>query len=278
MKNVYVIGDSCVDEFVYGKCTRINPEAPTPVFVANGVVKSNLGMAGNVLTNIKSLNPNLSVILIQPNGIHINKRRFVDKDSNYIVLRVDNEPKVPEVFKFDASTFIPSISNPSCIVVSDYNKDFLSERELCKLFTWTRENNIPSFLDTKKRITSEWASNVDYIKINTLEFNQSFPDEKTLEEFLSTARKTTIIKTAGELGCICYYYANGEVLNYSIPTEKIDVRDVSGAGDTFMAALVVDFLRTSGKSLFDSCYFANKAASFACTKPGVVAVTAEELI
>ena len=82
---VLVVGDSCIDEFVYGDIKRISPEAPIPVFLPTHD-ESNDGMAQNVSNNIQSLGV-VSHIITNQNGIV--KRRYVENRSGQMVLRVD---------------------------------------------------------------------------------------------------------------------------------------------------------------------------------------------
>jgi len=85
-KKVLVIGEYGIDRFVYGKIERINPEAPSPVLVPVST-KENLGMAGNVFENLRSLKK-FEVDFLR-NSFPAIKTRYVDEKSNYILLRVD---------------------------------------------------------------------------------------------------------------------------------------------------------------------------------------------
>ena len=83
---ILVIGESCLDVFEYGKCTRLNPEAPTPVFISGQKV-TNGGMAENVYENVKSLLPEDDIKFLKQSGGNIIKHRYVDKASNYKIGR-----------------------------------------------------------------------------------------------------------------------------------------------------------------------------------------------
>ena len=88
--NVLVIGDSCEDEYIYGDCSRLNPEGPIPVLDKTSTeVKA--GMAANVNANLKSLGIRTNLITQKET---IKKTRFVDRKSNYQLLRVDSTPEV----------------------------------------------------------------------------------------------------------------------------------------------------------------------------------------
>ena len=89
-----VIGDSCTDKFIYGKCERICPEAPVPVFTPTGAT-SNGGMAKNVQANVIALGFDCD---IETNKSKIEKKRFVDRKTNQLLLRVDSDDRVTDTF------------------------------------------------------------------------------------------------------------------------------------------------------------------------------------
>ncbi len=84
---ILVIGDSCQDVFIYGKCDRLCPDAPVPVFIPLKTKKIG-GMATNVYENIKSLGVNVDIIT---NDKKITKTRYVDEKTNQMIIRVDSE-------------------------------------------------------------------------------------------------------------------------------------------------------------------------------------------
>ena len=124
---ILVVGESCTDVYHYGKANRMCPEAPVPVFVPGNRIVKNGGMAYNVYKNILSLDSEIDVdILTNNNWRNITKTRYVDYRTNYIVLRLDENDdgygtcnvREIEYDKYDA------------IVISDYNKGFLSESDI----------------------------------------------------------------------------------------------------------------------------------------------------
>ena len=253
MKNVLVIGESCTDVFEYGSCTRLNPEAPSPVFVSKES-KANLGMAANVATNIESLNKdgNLFVNFLRSNPDQITKHRFVDEASNYILLRVDKDGPVDRIDLLNTET-IQRIKEADLVVVSDYDKGFLTESDLVTIASFAKK----SFIDTKKPIRS-WTSLFSYIKINKREFENPANDVQTL-----SIHSDKIIVTLGE---------NGAKIGstYIKPKTRVEVKDVSGAGDTFLAALVVEYAKSG--DIIKSIEYANECAAIAVSNKGVVSV------
>src|SRR5690606_40201068 len=118
-KKILVIGEICTDKFIYGKCNRLNPEAPTPVFIPEKT-EINLGMAGNTYLNLNHLG--LSVDIIDKANQGIEKMRFVDIDSNYILLRVDSGEDFIEEFTFNEFYSKFDVSKFDAVVISDYSK------------------------------------------------------------------------------------------------------------------------------------------------------------
>jgi sugar/nucleoside kinase (ribokinase family) len=113
------------------------------------------------------------------------------------------------------------------------------------------ENNKIVFLDTKKKLGS-WAKSASYIKINDFEYLRSEPN-------LDSELSNKIIRTRGKRGC------DFQGKNY--PVELTEIRDTSGAGDSFLAALVVEFSRS--RDIYKSIAEANLAASSVVRTRGV---------
>jgi bifunctional ADP-heptose synthase (sugar kinase/adenylyltransferase) len=239
--NILVIGESCLDVFHYGKCERLCPEAPVPVF--NSVeTKENGGMAMNVFNNVKAINPNVE-ILTNSNWRSIKKTRFVEMHSNHMFMRLDENDSQYGKFSFDKEHLRPY----DAVIVSDYNKGFLSVEDLINIST----SHPLTFLDTKKTL-SEWSSNFSYVKINGVEY------DKTIHTISKKMRDNLII-TQGKSGCIF----RGKV--FQVPL--VEVKDVSGAGDTFISALCCEFVKT--RDIEASIQFANDCATKVVQKKGV---------
>lgn len=241
--NILVIGEFCIDEFVYGECARLNPEAPTPVFIPKKT-NTNPGMAGNVMYNLVSLG-------LEPRFVHneenIKKTRYVDEKSNYILLRVDSGDVVKPITAKSIMT-IP-FEEYDAVIISDYNKGFLTE----EILEYILVNSHLSFIDTKKPFGG-WITNATYIKINDTEFKNPSHNQTVLDKV-----KHKLIITRGGEGCDL----NG--MNY--PTRKAEIRDVVGAGDTFISALTAAYLKTNDIAI--SILFANECATHVIQKRGV---------
>jgi len=240
---ILVIGDSCYDIFRYGNVNRLAPEAPVPVI--NPIHEtSNPGMAGNVVKNIEALGHKVDFIT---NITEIKKIRYVCSKYNHLLLRVDENDTCDKITSDTLDKII--WEKYDAVVISDYCKGFLTESDI--EFICKKHKKV--FLDTKK-LLGWYANNVKFIKIN---HNEYLNNEKILNENLSLLNKTIITK--GKYGC--------EYQGKMFPTQEVSVKDISGAGDTFLAGLVVEYLRT--KSITQAISFAQECTTIVVQKSGV---------
>ena len=242
---ILVIGESCRDIYRYGECSRLCPEAPVPVVkIDNNEANINPGMAMNVYRNIESLMSKSTVdIVTNQNWQQVNKTRFVDQRTNYIVLRVDeNDDAIPrsKVEEIDYALY-------DVVVISDYNKGFLLEEDI----EYISNQHPVTFLDTKK-ILGNWCKNIKFIKINEFEYNRT-------KHMLDEDMNNKMIITLGPHGA--------KYLDRIYPVPKVEIKDTSGAGDTFIAALCVKYAET--KNLQESIRHANYCATLVVQKKGV---------
>lgn len=253
MSKVLVIGDSCLDIFEYGDCKRICPEAPVPVLIPTNK-KENGGMAANVYENLKALGVNCDIIT---NKVKPVKIRYIDEVSNHMIIRVDRNDTIEELNM--AELLAVELLKYDAIVISDYNKGFLTEEHIKYLST-----HPITFMDSKK-LLGLWASNIKFIKINEKEY-------QTSSLFLGWNYKNHLIVTQGKDGA--NYLTFKEHIKFPIRNEH-PVRDLTGAGDTFLAGLVANYIETNDiKQAID---FANRCAAWAVTQKGVAVVSKNKL-
>ena len=239
--NILLIGDDCKDIYQYGTIDRLSPEAPVPVFVPTRTEERD-GMAGNVANNLEAL------------GCHVNylhgetsvKTRIIDARSKQQIVRIDNDVQSQPL---EFMTAIPAVYD--AVVVSDYNKGTVSYELIEELIALS----IPIFIDTKKtdleRMQGAW------VKINDLEYSK-------------------IVSECS--GLIVTHGANGaSVIHHDItcPAPRVEVTDVTGAGDTFLSALVVEYLNTV--NIQKAVEFAIQASAVTVQHIGVYAPTLEEI-
>ena len=242
--NILVIGDSCIDEFIYCDIERICPEAPVPVLkpIRSSI---NLGMASNVINNLKALGVEADIIT---NISEIKKTRYVDNRSGQMVMRVD---KKDECEKYHGETY--DAVGYDAIIISDYCKGFLTEQDI---EAFAERAKCPVFLDTKKQL-GKWCEDIDFIKINEFEHKKNF---ERLPNYPFILNK--MIVTIGSKGC--------KYRDEIFPVQGVSVKDVSGAGDTFLAALVLSYLKTN--DIKSAITFANECATKVVQKRGVAVI------
>ena len=241
---IIVIGESCLDRFIYVETKRLSPEAPVPVLTPIETTE-NKGMSGNVVENLKSLNKDLHIIHWYQNK-DITKTRYVDKKSNHMFLRVDEGESDIEPLELNVSK-LNALKNADAVIISDYNKGFLNDEVLFEITKHTQF----SIIDTKKQIGDDLVNKFDFVKLNESEFSKHNFNDSSLNKLLIT------------LGSNGAKY-QGKIYPSPNPKETIDV---SGAGDTFTSSFTLKYLET--KDVEESIIFANKMASIVVSKRGV---------
>ena len=238
---ILLIGDNCKDIYQYGTIDRLSPEAPVPVFVPTRKEERD-GMAGNVYNNLEALGCKVNYLF----GETSTKTRLIDERSKQQIVRIDNDIESTPI-TFDA--IIPATYD--AIVVSDYNKGTVSYELIEELIAMS----IPIFIDTKKtdleRMQGAW------VKINELEYSKI------------KSECSGLIVTKGSRGAQVVHH------DIDIPAPNVEVVDVTGAGDTFLAALAVNYLLQ--KDIKEAVVCAIHAASITIQHLGVYAPSWKEL-
>ena len=235
---ILLIGDSCTDEYVYGTCERMNPEAPVPILKLNRK-ETKKGMAWNVRENLMSFGLDVYILT---NKEPITKTRYIDEKSNQHILRVDDEGVCdPMDYELPEDEY-------DALVISDYDKGFLTEKKIQELVDWF---NGPVFIDSKK---TKLPKKDCYLKINEIE-----------SKLLKGYKNLIVTKGAGG--------ADYNKVNY--PAEKTKIVDVVGAGDTFLSALVYFYLICG--TIEEAIPYANKASAIAVQNFGTYVLTENDV-
>jgi bifunctional ADP-heptose synthase (sugar kinase/adenylyltransferase) len=238
---ILLIGDSCDDVYYYGTVDRLSPEAPVPVLKTSHTKKLK-GMASNVFNNLKALYVDVDFI----HGKESKKTRYVDTKSGYQLLRVDDD-----VINEPMDVSLIENKDYDAIVISDYNKGFLSYENIQEI---VKKFNVPIFLDTKKNDLEKLEG--CFIKINESEYSHAISLSKEM------------IVTLGPRGT----YYRGIIF----PTNNVEVYDVTGAGDVFLASLAVFYLVYN--SIDESIPFANRLSSMSVQHEGAYTIQENDLI
>ncbi len=255
---VLVVGETCDDIFHYGTAARLCPDVPAPVFQSTKTSSSD-GMAGNTARNLKAFGVEVDLITQRE---HVSKTRYVEEQLNYTFLRVDSgEENITSFSSYSDLVADDEIASYDAVVISDYGKGFLSEQDI-KRFCAHNKN---TFIDTKKVLKDPLGSYCEeaaFVKINSPEF-EGIKNKIDLDKW-----KNKLIVTLGDRGCM-YYTDRG--FHY-FPVETVKVFDLSGAGDTFLAALVWKYLQSN--DIYKSIECANFHASKAVQQKGVTVIDA----
>lgn len=240
---VLLIGDSCIDEYYYGTCDRLNPEAPVPVLKITRWMQ-NFGMAANVKSNFEAFN---CAVDFKTGGNKSIKRRYIDDRSKQHIVRVDEDKKSPPFNPYLKSL---TYNQYDAVVISDYDKGFITYDNVRAI---REQYQGPIFIDSKKQDLAKFEG--CFVKINETEFKQRMSE------------CTDLIVTLGSQGA----QYRGQIY----PTRSAEVIDVCGAGDTFLASLTFEFLRS--KDIEKSIRFANQCASISVEHRGVYSLTKTDL-
>jgi D-beta-D-heptose 7-phosphate kinase/D-beta-D-heptose 1-phosphate adenosyltransferase len=214
MSKVLVIGDIIIDRYIYGTSTRLSPEAPVPIVKKERIVET-MGGAGLVYENLKSLGVDVE---LYDHGAEPSIKTRVICDGHYVT-RIDDD-------KFANGTDVldriinDDFSNYNYVVLSDYNKGVLNEsKQIIKHINQFGCRIIVDPKDHAIHYDGAWL-----VK----------PNHKEFGEFEFTNWKGNIIITNAGSNVI----ANIDGKVYDIPVDNVEVSDVTGAGDCFLAAFV----------------------------------------
>lgn len=286
---ILVIGDPIIDKFTFGKVDRMSPEDPRTPVLDTHREETRLGGALNVACNLKSLNKKNAIFVSSPmsawtigelifrsigNSVqHIFsdfwgpspfefiKLRVINTTTNKQMIRVDNRLKFEskDIDKYKKEFERIDVSVFDAIVVSDYDKGSIDWFVIDKL----RKFVGPIFVDTKKKDLSMWKDfdNI-VVKVNWDEFRRAEHTNQIKNFIVTHGAKPVHLRKHGQL-----------VRQFSV--ESVENADVTGAGDVFLAALVVEFLKS--KKLEGAIEFAVKASGRSVTKQGTCAVDEEEI-
>ena len=250
MNKILVIGDSCLDEYIYCTTDRFCPDAPVPILKPESFVSA-LGMAGNVVDNLKALDCDGWLV---SNANHIKKTRYVDSRTNHMFIRVDEgEDDVFPIAKKSLEDI--DFDEFDAVIISDYCKGFIDEDTI----KYISKQHPLTFLDTKKTL-GDYVDNISFIKINDVEYKYN-------EGNISSYWSQKMIITRGSRGA--------EYKGKIYPVKEVDVRDTSGAGDTFLAGLVSEYLKN--KDIVKAIKFANKCATQVVQKKGTAKINTDEI-
>ena len=298
-----VIGDIMLDHYIIGNVERLSPEAPVPIVNVNDNIYK-IGGAGNVALNLSNLGINTFIVgeigndysaevlkdLFKENGIStknlIKKKGSTTTKTRIMggqqqMVRLDYEELSTGPSEIELKKILKLISNsPSAIIISDYEKGFLSALALKKIIQAANKKNIPLLVDPKGKELEKYRGATAitpnkkeaYLLANLTDKDEKFLDS-SLKKLIKKYNFNYIAMTQGELGI--KHITTNKVEEFPTRTSE-QVFDVSGAGDTVIATLTACII--GNLPLKDSFELANLAAGIVIRKIGTMAIERNELL
>jgi rfaE bifunctional protein kinase chain/domain len=306
---IMVIGDVILDAYFKGKVERISPEAPVPVLDIKSK-EFRLGGAANVALNAKALGAECTVCsvighdqtgkllldLMQQEdlttaGIIINDLRTTSLKTRLVsgfsqLMRMDEEDSSPMESDLSAafSKLVISLietNKPDAIIFEDYDKGVIDESLIKQVMTKAKAMGVPVAVDPKRRNFFAYHGanlfkpnlkelreglNLPSLAPVTSDLNKAFnllKERMSVQSGLFTLSEHGVFITDGEAG-------------HHVPAVKRSIADVSGAGDTVIAAAACALAKKM--TLEELAYVSNLAGGWVCQFPGVVSIPNQQLI
>ena len=298
-----VIGDIMLDKYISGVAKRLSPEAPVPIINVNENVNK-IGGAGNVALNLLSLGIKTILIgeigsdnsgevlkdLLRDNGItskHLIKKRGLTTTKTRIMsgqqqmVRLDYDELSTGPNQTELKKILKLISTgPSAIIISDYEKGFLTPTFLKQVIQSANKKNIPILIDPKgtdiekyRGATAITPNKKEALILANLTNNDDQLLNASLKKIIKEYNFNFIAMTQGDLGI--KHITKNKVEDYPSTTSK-EVFDVSGAGDTVIATLAASMIANT--SLEDAFRLANFSAGIVIRKIGTMPILRHELL
>lgn len=305
-KRALVLGDAILDEYLLGDCSRISPEAPVPV-VRLRSSRRVLGGAANTAANIVSLggratlitfvgaddggltmkrcaaDAGVDLLAVDHGRATLRKTRVVGQQQQ--IVRLDYEDVQPPDAALEAEVMrLVDASVASCdiVVISDYAKGFLSETLAQSIIHRAHDAGLDVIVDPRPQHRAFYEG-CDYVTPNWREsrallgWSDAEPTGDAVASVLRSLAaelRTNVVLTLGAHGIS--FFSRDAAETFSLPTAAREVFDVSGAGDTVVAAFAL--ARAAGADHLTAVELANRAASVVVGRFGTATVSAEEIL
>jgi D-beta-D-heptose 7-phosphate kinase/D-beta-D-heptose 1-phosphate adenosyltransferase len=303
--NILVLGDLILDHYVWGKVSRISPEAPVPVVHVDSE-SLKLGGAANVFNNILALGGRADIcgvvgsdesgrlllkefgtkrrgrggVVIDPRRPTTRKTRVIAHNQQVVRYDVEARTELAPLLQRRLLRYVESqLREISCLVVSDYAKGVVGGSLMSELTRLAALRRIPVVVDPKVEHFGCYKG-VTVITPNHLEATQAAgihgDDDQAINDAGAILRQRlgcqSVLITRGEKG-MSLYEADG--VTWHIPTQARQVYDVTGAGDTVIASLALAL--STGASMREAATLANAAAGIVVGMVGTATATPQQL-
>ena len=311
-KSIVVLGDVMLDEFVIGRVDRLSPEAPVPI-VLHERDEYRVGGAANVAHNLgalgggrvtligvtgadaaaERLGAELSRLGFDPSSLVVDRDRPTTRKLRVVttrhqqVSRIDYEDDhdvTPPVENALLERIHAAIASASAVLVSDYLKGTVTRRVMAELIAVARRANVPVLVDPKIPHLEYYAGATvvtpNHHEAEVATHTRIRTDEEAragARRFRERARCESVVITRGEHGMwLLDGSAPDAPIEAGLPAAAREVADVTGAGDTVIAALALCL--AAGGRLLEAVAIANLAAGIVVGRFGVATVASEELL
>lgn len=306
-RNIVVLGDVMLDQFIWGDVTRVSPEAPVPV-VDIRRESTHLGGAANVLANLLALGAKASVIgvvgddfagerirssvrdksalqtdgelVLDPSRPTTIKTRIIAQ--NQMVVRADRELRTPvngETENRIISAVRAALETAQALVVSDYDKGVVTPRILSEVLP-AAYGRMPVLIDPKMRnfdayrpATLVTPNHHEALRLAGLEEDSEDTLRRAAQMIHTRLGCDAVLITRGDRGMML---VEGDSDPVNVETAAREVFDVTGAGDTVIATLGAAL--AAGASMAEAAVLANHAAGIVVGKLGTATASAEEVL
>lgn len=306
-RNVVVLGDVMLDEFVWGDVRRISPEAPVPV-VEIRRESIRLGGAANVLANIIALGAKATVIGVVGNDAAGERLRSALRECNpeqvddylvidqsrpstvktriiahsQLVVRADREDRGPvnrETEDRLIEALQRALNNADALVISDYDKGVVTPRILESILPGAYQK-VPVLIDPKLRNFASYRpatvvtpNHHEALRVTGLEEEHDNELHEAARRIKQQLNCDSVLITRGDRGMMLLDGAGDPTY---VKTAAREVYDVTGAGDTVIATLAAGL--AAGASTLESAHLANHAAGLVVGKVGTATASVPELL
>jgi rfaE bifunctional protein kinase chain/domain len=304
-RRVLVVGDLMLDEYIFGRATRISQEAPVMV-VRQTSTRAVPGGAANVAANIVALGGHPTLVGVVGNDLHgqvlgeslgsrgIEEARLVIDSSrpttrkirvvanhSHQVLRIDNEdesPVGPEVEEKLLKHVSAALAEADAVLISDYQKGCVTSRAIQEIVSMARQAGVPVVANPKPRSLPCYRG-ASLISLNRFEAGEALGQagglaDKDAESAADALREKLdverVLVTLGGSGM-----AAAGAQTYRVPAIKVDVYDEAGAGDTVIATVALGI--AAGRFGEDLLTLATRTAGAVVQKVGVATPDADDL-
>lgn len=214
MSKVFIIGDIIIDRYIYGSSSRLSPEAPVPV-VSQENIEERLGGAGLVYENLKNLNIDVELYRYDYNN---SVKTRVICDGHYVT-RIDDDVKTDGLKVLD-DICSKDFSDYKYVILSDYNKGTLDYAK--EIISYINKFNCKIIVDPKRE--AGYYDGAWLVKPNNQEYNKLYFNKWPGNIIVTSADQPVTAKLGKD--------------SYSFDVDSVEVSDVTGAGDCFLAGLV----------------------------------------